>query len=88
METLQFTPYSHSIALASKEDCGIFPIQNMVLLGNVPEKNHKGRSGSYLNPFKKLNQFWHSILFQDFENFESILNKIVMDKPTETLANS
>lgn len=57
METLQFTPYSHSIALASKEDCGIFPIQNMVLLGNVPEKNHKGRSGSYLNPFKKLNQF-------------------------------
>lgn len=38
METLQFILYSHSIAPVPKEDCGIFPIQNMVLLGNVTEK--------------------------------------------------
>lgn len=30
--------YFHSIASVSKDDCGLFPIQNMVLLGNVTQK--------------------------------------------------
>ena len=30
--------YSHSVASVSEEDCGLFPIQNIVLLGNVTEK--------------------------------------------------
>lgn len=38
METFQLIFNSPSIAPASKDDCSIFPIQNIILLGDVTEK--------------------------------------------------